>query len=111
MVPGVGLEPPAFGDVRASPVAMFRQKVSSQHLPLFSFLGVFCRQVESLAGDEQMSKESVKCPRCSSQRLFRDGVRYIADSLGIQRWLCRDCGYRFSEKYMWQLIFEEGAKL
>ncbi len=25
-------------------------------------------------------------------------MRYLIDGLSVQRWLCRDCGYRFSEK-------------
>jgi integrase len=38
------------------------------------------------------------CPECSSKKLYRDGIRYLADGFSVQRWLCRDCGYRFSEK-------------
>jgi len=37
-------------------------------------------------------------PQCGSRRIYRDGMRYIASSRSVQRWLCRDCGYRFSEK-------------
>jgi hypothetical protein len=29
-------------------------------------------------------------------QLYRDGVRYLADGSTVQRWLCRDCGYRFT---------------
>ncbi len=47
------------------------------------------------------SKESASanplCPQCGSQRLHRDGLRYLADGSSVQRWLCRDCGYRFTE--------------
>ncbi len=38
-----------------------------------------------------------KCPQCGSMRLFRDGKRRLADGSVTQRWLCRECGYRFSE--------------
>ncbi len=38
------------------------------------------------------------CPECGSNRLYRDGLRYISEGEAVQRWLCRDCGYRFSEK-------------
>ena len=38
-----------------------------------------------------------QCPQCSSQLLYRDGIRYLNDGSTIQRWLCRNCGYRFSE--------------
>ncbi len=40
----------------------------------------------------------IECPDCSSERLYKDGLRYPSDVEPIQRWLCRDCGYRFSEK-------------
>jgi len=35
------------------------------------------------------------CPSCSSTKVWKDGFR--SDTLiPVQRWLCRDCGYRFS---------------
>jgi len=38
------------------------------------------------------------CPQCgSSQRLYKDGLRYLADGSSLQRWLCRNCGFRFSQ--------------
>ena len=38
-----------------------------------------------------------KCPQCSSTSLYKDGLRYISDGTSIQRWLCRNCGYRFTD--------------
>ncbi|MEM3694874.1 MAG: hypothetical protein QXJ11_02825, partial [Candidatus Bathyarchaeia archaeon] len=38
-----------------------------------------------------------RCPQCGSQRLYRDGLRYLADGTSVQRWLCRDCSYRFTD--------------
>lgn len=38
------------------------------------------------------------CPQCGSNRLYKDGIRYLADGPEIQRLLCRNCGYRFSQK-------------
>ena len=38
------------------------------------------------------------CPECGTQKLFKDGLRYLFDGAAVQRWLCRNCGYRFSEK-------------
>jgi transposase-like protein len=38
----------------------------------------------------------VKCPECGSTRVWRDGLRYLAKGGVVQRWYCRDCGYRFS---------------
>ena len=37
-----------------------------------------------------------KCPECGSKRLYKDGLRYLKDGSTVQRWLCHDCGYRFS---------------
>ena len=36
------------------------------------------------------------CPECKSQRIWKDGMRYTI-SRKVQRYLCRECGYRFSE--------------
>jgi len=38
----------------------------------------------------------LKCPQCGSEKLYKDGLRYLANG-SVQRWLCRNCGYRFSE--------------
>lgn len=39
----------------------------------------------------------MRCPSCGSDVLYKDGLRYTG--LGsLQRWLCRSCGYRFSER-------------
>jgi len=37
------------------------------------------------------------CPQCGSRLLYKDGLRYLSDGSTIQRYLCRNCGYRFSE--------------
>jgi len=42
-------------------------------------------------------KPQPKCPECHSKRLYRDGLRYLANGETVQRWLCRECGYRFSD--------------
>jgi len=39
----------------------------------------------------------VQCSQCGSKLLYRDGIRYLSDGSTVQRWLCRNCGYRFSE--------------
>lgn len=36
------------------------------------------------------------CPECTSHRLYKDGVRQT-NSGDVQRYLCRGCGFRFSE--------------
>lgn len=37
-----------------------------------------------------------KCPECNSTQTWKDGIRYTKTEQ-IQRFICRDCGYRFSE--------------
>ena len=37
------------------------------------------------------------CPHCGSTKLWRDGQRSPMFGNPIQRWLCRDCGLRFSD--------------
>lgn len=38
-----------------------------------------------------------QCPQCGSQKVWRDGHRLSVFGDDIQRWLCRDCGLRFSD--------------
>ena len=38
----------------------------------------------------------LECPQCGSERLFKDGLRHTRSNEEVQRYLCRDCGYRFS---------------
>jgi DNA-directed RNA polymerase subunit M/transcription elongation factor TFIIS len=45
----------------------------------------------------QPLKRIQPCPECGSKRLYKDGKRKISNGEKVQRWLCRDCGYRFSE--------------
>lgn len=42
------------------------------------------------------AQESLCCPQCGSQKLYKDGIRYTLNGQS-QRWLCRDCNYRFTE--------------
>jgi integrase/recombinase XerD len=44
------------------------------------------------------SNSPLSCPECGSQRLYKAGFRPLVDGAAVQRWLCRNCGYRFSEK-------------
>jgi len=39
---------------------------------------------------------ALACPQCSSTLLYKDGSRYTSEGQ-VQRWLCRECSYRFSE--------------
>jgi len=40
------------------------------------------------------------CPECGSKLLYKDGIRYLADDSTVQRFLCRDCGFRFSDGHI-----------
>jgi len=48
------------------------------------------------AQPHRSSKLQPCCPECSGKRVWKDGFRYTKHG-DIQRWLCRDCGLRFSE--------------
>ena len=57
---------------------------------------------------QESASASPLCPECNSQKLFKDGLRLLKDSSKVQRWLCRKCGYRFSNQppknsLKWQL--------
>jgi len=43
------------------------------------------------------TQKELRCPQCSSERLYKDGLRYLKNGLSVQRWLCRECGYRFTD--------------
>jgi len=38
----------------------------------------------------------IQCPECKSQRVWQDGTRQTRNGK-VQRHICRECGYRFSE--------------
>ena len=49
---------------------------------------------------ERFQQPPKKCPECSSLRIWKDGLRYVKSETGsitVQRYICRDCGRRFSE--------------
>ena len=50
----------------------------------------------SAFGSYSADKASPLCPECNSSRVWRDGLRYSGISV-VQRFLCRDCGFRFSD--------------
>ncbi len=45
---------------------------------------------------ETPAAQPPKCPQCDSTRLYKDGLRPLPDGSSVQRWLCRECGLRFS---------------
>ena len=50
----------------------------------------------SLPAQPPRSQPQPRCPQCGSDRLYKDGLRYLSDGSTVQRWLCRNCSYRFS---------------
>jgi len=55
-----------------------------------------------------MALTAVSCPQCGSKHLYKDGLRSLADGSTVQRWLCRECGYRFSETQLLNKKFGKG---
>ena len=41
-------------------------------------------------------KASSNCPNCHSKRIWKSGTRKTRKGI-VQRYLCRDCGFRFSD--------------
>jgi integrase len=76
------------------------------------------RKQGSLVQSHQFLKQLILCPQCQSKSFFKDGFRYT-NMGGIQRFLCRDCGFRFSNnpykqcqtKRIHQLCVLEAKKL
>lgn len=48
------------------------------------------------ARSKRPAQPPIKCPECSSLKIWKDGLRYT--NLGtVQRYICRNCAYRFSD--------------
>jgi len=62
------------------------------HNPLFPLSDILGKRREET---NMLEQKTVTCPHCGSQRYFKDGMRNT-HSGKIQRYLCRDCGHRFS---------------
>ena len=58
-------------------------------------------------GGEMASRE---CPNCKSKKNWKDGVRETGFG-SIQRFVCRDCGFRFSEKSYKEYHLSESSQL
>ena len=39
----------------------------------------------------------LRCPECGSTKIWRDGTRKLPDGSKVQRYLCRECYYRFTD--------------
>lgn len=52
----------------------------------------------------------VQCPECTSQKVWKDGIRYAGEDR-IQRFLCRSCGHRFSDGKVKVDVVKQGRVL
>lgn len=52
---------------------------------------------EMIVGVSEEPTGGVRCPECGSRRIWKDGLRFLRNGEKIQRFICRACGYRFSE--------------
>jgi integrase/predicted RNA-binding Zn-ribbon protein involved in translation (DUF1610 family) len=66
----------------------------------FQKISIFGKAGSPNSGKSDSSESagtSPLCPQCGSKKLWRDGLRYSPFGDRIQRWLCRNCGFRFSD--------------
>ncbi|MEM3880868.1 MAG: tyrosine-type recombinase/integrase [Candidatus Bathyarchaeia archaeon] len=49
----------------------------------------------------------LRCPECGSTEITRNGNRYLSSGEARQRWKCKKCTYRFSEKRFSDNAFKE----
>jgi integrase/ribosomal protein L37AE/L43A len=69
--------------------------VGFQNTSIFDEAG---SQKDGKSDPQESADANPLCPQCGSKKLYRDGLRYLADGSSVQRWLCRKCAYRFSGK-------------
>ncbi|MGD0071770.1 MAG: tyrosine-type recombinase/integrase [Candidatus Bathyarchaeia archaeon] len=43
------------------------------------------------------SQAVIRCPECNKDRIFKDGIRKLSNGEQKQRFICRSCGYRFTD--------------
>jgi hypothetical protein len=66
-----------------------------------SDLGVFESEANTINTEPDhipdSGKANLTCPHCKSRKLWRNGYRFTPFNDRIQRWLCCNCGRRFSD--------------
>ena len=67
-------------------------------------------QQEYVRKNDSVECNSSNCPECGSQQIWKDGIRYNVGR-NIQRYLCRECGYRFCEPNVKVNISTQTSKL
>jgi len=53
-------------------------------------------QAPGSAGTSPHKPSSPKYPECGSDRVWKDGLRQTSTGRQVQRYICRNCGFRFS---------------
>ncbi|MEM2888935.1 MAG: site-specific integrase [Candidatus Bathyarchaeia archaeon] len=56
--------------------------------------------VSRRSSEEFQYAQAPLCPNCGSSRVWKDGLRPLINGVKAQRWLCRDCSYRFTDMSM-----------
>jgi DNA-directed RNA polymerase subunit M/transcription elongation factor TFIIS len=62
-------------------------------------VSAYSKRVQKSEGKSDVCSQPAqppKCPECGSERVWKAGLRYTNQGK-VQRFECRDCGYRFSE--------------
>lgn len=79
--------------------------------PDFQFRHLICKHIYAVGFSKELRKqivsqdvigsvsvpsinESIECKKCKTEQIVKDGKRYNKSGL-IQKYLCRNCGYRF----------------
>ena len=62
-----------------------------------SMFGEAGSQNSGKSGPDGSAGANPQCPNCASSRVWRNGTRPLPYGDTIQRWLCRKCGYLFSD--------------
>lgn len=65
--------------------------------PPNQFSAATARQKELPSLQDPLGDASPSCPHCGSRKVIRAGLRSPMFGEPIQRWLCKDCGLRFSD--------------
>jgi integrase len=62
-----------------------------------SDLGIFESEANTANSEPKHDRANFTCPHCKSRKLWRNGYRFTPFNDKIQRWLCCNCGRRFSD--------------
>jgi integrase len=55
-------------------------------------------------------QKPIQCPQCNSTLVWKDGLRYTLKGNAIQRYICRECGFRFSLASLKNKPFDKAEK-